>query len=238
MLGLKPAALGAAFLGTAATMTLTAASAQAMAGLRLGIDDGSGGINWTNVLSDGDGDGVLTFAGGVGNMTVDVTTGTTKPAVGSASQPVLGVESLNISGGAGTVYIQFSDIDFTGTLPFMSTLTFNNVTGGGTVEATSYFDESNDLYGLDSIIGDHGSFSGSIPSADVLYGGPSGSTPYSLTTFLTITHNGPNQLSTSSLQVNAVPEPLTILGAGTAIAFGGAFKRKLGKKDKKGSTKA
>ncbi|MDJ0601561.1 MAG: PEP-CTERM sorting domain-containing protein [Crocosphaera sp.] len=30
-----------------------------------------------------------------------------------------------------------------------------------------------------------------------------------------------------------VPEPLTILGAGTAIAFGGAFKRKLAKKNKK-----
>ncbi len=29
---------------------------------------------------------------------------------------------------------------------------------------------------------------------------------------------------------NAVPEPLTILGAGTAVAFGTAFKRKLGKK--------
>ncbi|ACB50218.1 hypothetical protein cce_0867 [Crocosphaera subtropica ATCC 51142] len=28
----------------------------------------------------------------------------------------------------------------------------------------------------------------------------------------------------------AVPEPLTILGAGSAIAFGTAFKRKLGKK--------
>ncbi|GBF80614.1 PEP-CTERM sorting domain-containing protein [Aphanothece sacrum] len=37
---------------------------------------------------------------------------------------------------------------------------------------------------------------------------------------------------------NVVPEPLTMLGAGTAILFGGAFKRKLNKKDKKGSTKA
>ncbi|MDJ0661799.1 MAG: PEP-CTERM sorting domain-containing protein [Crocosphaera sp.] len=35
--------------------------------------------------------------------------------------------------------------------------------------------------------------------------------------------------------VGVVPEPLTILGAGTAIAIGGAFKRKL---RKKGSTKA
>ena len=36
-----------------------------------------------------------------------------------------------------------------------------------------------------------------------------------------------------SLTVQAVPEPLTILGAGTAIAFGTAFKRKLSKKSKK-----
>jgi hypothetical protein len=35
----------------------------------------------------------------------------------------------------------------------------------------------------------------------------------------------------------AVPEPLTMLGAGTAVLFGGAFKRKVNKKDKKGSTK-
>ncbi len=35
------------------------------------------------------------------------------------------------------------------------------------------------------------------------------------------------------VNVGVVPEPLTILGAGTAIAFGGAFKRKLAKKNKK-----
>ncbi|WP_035829475.1 PEP-CTERM sorting domain-containing protein [Crocosphaera watsonii] len=34
-------------------------------------------------------------------------------------------------------------------------------------------------------------------------------------------------------QLQAVPEPLTILGAGTAIAFGTGFKRKLGKAKKK-----
>ncbi len=34
------------------------------------------------------------------------------------------------------------------------------------------------------------------------------------------------------ISVNAVPEPLTILGAGTAIAFGAFFKRKQAKKDK------
>ncbi|WP_198648890.1 PEP-CTERM sorting domain-containing protein [Cyanothece sp. BG0011] len=40
------------------------------------------------------------------------------------------------------------------------------------------------------------------------------------------------------MTLEVVPEPITMLGAGAAVAFGGAFKRKLGKKDKKGSTKA
>ncbi|MDJ0844669.1 PEP-CTERM sorting domain-containing protein [Crocosphaera sp.] len=36
-------------------------------------------------------------------------------------------------------------------------------------------------------------------------------------------------LTFTQKEVSAVPEPLTILGAGTAIAFGTGFKRKLGK---------
>ena len=36
-----------------------------------------------------------------------------------------------------------------------------------------------------------------------------------------------------SVEKAVVPEPLTILGAGTAIAFGAGFKRKLGKANKK-----
>ncbi len=40
-------------------------------------------------------------------------------------------------------------------------------------------------------------------------------------------------VSTFQMTVSAVPEPLTILGAGTAVAFGGFFKGKLSKKQKK-----
>lgn len=38
--------------------------------------------------------------------------------------------------------------------------------------------------------------------------------------------------------IEAVPEPLTMLGVGTAIGFGGFFKRELAKKQKKDKTKA
>lgn len=39
-------------------------------------------------------------------------------------------------------------------------------------------------------------------------------------------------------EVSAIPEPLTILGAGTAVAFGTGFKRKLGKAKKNSKNKA
>ncbi len=40
-------------------------------------------------------------------------------------------------------------------------------------------------------------------------------------------------LSVENVQLTPVPEPLTILGAGTAISFGGFFKRKLSQGQKK-----
>lgn len=39
-------------------------------------------------------------------------------------------------------------------------------------------------------------------------------------------------LSVENVELTPIPEPLTILGAGTAISFGGFFKRKLSKKTK------
>ena len=53
---------------------------------------------------------------------------------------------------------------------------------------------------------------------------------YGFASINSITNSGDFKLT---YEYNAVPEPLTILGAGTAIAFGGAFKRKLAKKNKK-----
>ncbi len=40
-------------------------------------------------------------------------------------------------------------------------------------------------------------------------------------------------LSVENVQLTPVPEPLTILGAGTAISFGGFFKKKLSKRNQK-----
>ena len=50
-----------------------------------------------------------------------------------------------------------------------------------------------------------------------------------------VTANGGDPLFTAMGEVafEAIPEPLTILGAGAAIGFGTAFKRKLAKKEVK-----
>ncbi len=42
-------------------------------------------------------------------------------------------------------------------------------------------------------------------------------------------NNEVSEIAISNLEISVVPEPLTILGAGTALAFGTTFKRKLGK---------
>ncbi|MEA5508410.1 PEP-CTERM sorting domain-containing protein [Crocosphaera sp. UHCC 0190] len=47
------------------------------------------------------------------------------------------------------------------------------------------------------------------------------------------TLSGVNDSNSSTLTYSAVPEPLTILGAGAAISFGTAFKRKLAQKKNK-----
>ncbi len=45
------------------------------------------------------------------------------------------------------------------------------------------------------------------------------------------------KFSSNNEVFEAVPEPLTLLGAGTALGFGTFFKRELSKKQKKEKTK-
>lgn len=71
-------------------------------------DNGGGDIN---ALS-----GVVTFSGAVGDFIVNTTTGITKPILGSATVPILDLNSINVNGNnAGTIVLEFSETDFTNT---------------------------------------------------------------------------------------------------------------------------
>ena len=71
-------------------------------------DNGGGDIN---ALS-----GAVTFSGSVGDFIVNTTTGITKPILGSATVPILDLNSINLNGNnAGTIVLEFSETDFTNT---------------------------------------------------------------------------------------------------------------------------
>src|SRR3954471_15210385 len=79
----------------------------------------SDGVNSVTVVDGGVGDssplaGVVTFNGSIGlNWTLNVTTGVSKPMLGSAKQPWMDLNSVNAtSKGAGSLTIMLSDNGF------------------------------------------------------------------------------------------------------------------------------
>ncbi|EAZ90143.1 PEP-CTERM sorting domain-containing protein [Crocosphaera chwakensis] len=229
MFGLKPVALGVAFAGTAATMTLTAASAQAFS-----IGD---------TLNVG---GVATFGNDLNPPTDEIDFENPGTVLGSSDGAFGGyigtnaiVKDLLLTQDAGITY--FGAVENGN--PFV-TLTGNTAAAGDDI----FFDVDEPLTILRQVVQNpltgSGGIAYSFPQFTGVFRNASGSALG--TGFVTVNQFNSDGSYSMSIEViptdtgnpTAVPEPLTILGAGTAVAFGGAFKRKLGKKDKKGSTKA
>ncbi len=226
MFNLKPAALGAAFLGTAATMTLTAASAQAMS---LNVGDSislSGGaeIEESGGVTEGfPTNTTLIF----GQVEVDQATG----GFDDVEQPPfitindLDLVFYDVIDGDSALYENASIIPFI----VFGEQTINGETGTLTFNLNPGFFQRNEIGIGELVFSDPGLRGSFIFNGSVVAEG-----------FLSASEVTFGSLDSGSYEVTlqVVPEPLTILGAGAAIGFGGAFKRKLGKKDKKGSTKA
>ena len=83
-------------------------------------DNGGGDINAVS--------GVVTFSGAIGDFVVNTTTGITKPILGSATMPILDLNSINVNGNnAGTIVLEFSETVFTNT---SATLDMISIIGG------------------------------------------------------------------------------------------------------------
>jgi PEP-CTERM motif len=156
-------------------------------------------------------EGVVGFAGSVGNFTLNITTGTTKPAVGSATDPVLDIASLNATSflGGGTLIITFSENGFTGQVPGFTGSIGGTTTGTG-VTYSAFLDGAS--LGTTGVLTPTagGSFNGVFFSNF----GPT-SNSYALTQQLVIVHSGANQLTSVDAMLHA-PEPgsLVLLGSG------------------------
>jgi hypothetical protein len=185
---------------------LIAGAASAHAGLILRFDDGVSQLD----IADGSAldanslEGSITYLGSFGTFNLNVSTGTSKPLIGSATEPRLDLNSVNLSGTAGSLSILLTDTDFLGPVGDIGVSSYIGGATDGTVDFSTYLDDSNTAFGMDSLLTDltltGNPFSGSE------FASLSADGPYSLTIATTINHEGGTSITSFNAGV-AVPEP-------------------------------
>lgn len=182
----------------------------------------SDGVNSVTVVDNGPGDsnpapGVVTFNGSLGlNWTLNVTTGLSKPVLGSAAHPRMDLNSVNAtSKGAGQLTIMLSDNDFG---PSAGKLTSKiGGTTQGHVTMNTYADAGNGIFALTSPLTTQGAFGNG--STTVAFSGSAsmsfaGALPFSLTEVATITH--------TKRSITSFNEDLRVPDAGMTLALLGS----------------
>jgi len=189
-------------------------------GAAIGTTTDSGLV--TTVSDGGIGpDGVIFFNGGVGNFIVNVVTGVSDPVIGPGQ---IDLNSLNVTGGSGSLLIGLTDTDYTGGVPAYTT-NFGGTTTGS-VDFNFLHDAGNSEFGgtsfFDPAAASGGAFSGS--STDAV----GAASPYSLTIFAQVDHAGAGDISSFDSHLLPVPLPAAVwlFGSGVLGMVGVARRRR------------
>lgn len=220
---------------------LLAPSASATAGLRLFDGASCATSNCIEVLSDGTtatfGGGTLTTSdvstpgtvtaiGKVGVWVVNVSTGETKPTLGSANAPEMDLSTTNNSSGAGMLTIQWSDTDFS-LVPGYIKSTAGGTTNKGdstSITYTTSTDAGNGLYTPGAPAAttltwppfDAGCTAGPCSWHGTASAGSVGPTNYSLMQQLVFVATDAVQIS-GDVHLQVVPEPASVLLLGGVL---------------------
>jgi hypothetical protein len=213
-----------AVLITALIWTILVSSSPAHATLQLSLDAGGGNsmLVTDNLAGDLDSSqGVVAYAGSLGNFILNVAIGSSKPALGSASDPQINLYSVDITGwhGGGTLTLRLSDTGFTSTgITNFSIGMSGSMSSGGSLLYNAFEDNSNTAFGTTTSICSLSFTTTSFSDActNVL----ATDSAYSLTLATVITLPGSFSGAGFSAQLTdpspAVPEPsaMLLLGAG------------------------
>lgn len=160
-------------------------------------------------------DGAITFSGSIGVFSVNVTTGVSKPLIGPAR---LDLNSIDISGAAGTLLLAVTDTDYDFATPAF-TASYGGTTDGS-INLSFRHDPNNTEFGGAEYAGGtfvaskrndpfSGSVTGAVVSEDL----------YSMSIFAQINHGGGFQATSFIAGVTPAPVPVP----GTALLFGSAL---------------
>jgi hypothetical protein len=192
------------------------------------------GLTTVTITDEGLGDsatgvgnvGVITYIGAVGNFNVNVTTGTSKPVIGTVTAPQLDINSLDVtSGSGGTIIIRLTDTDF-GPSTGGWALAVGGTTQGTVDYADAWVDAGNGEFIKTTSIGSMGPFGGPAFSGTDSSAVGALASPYSVTLELSITHGDGGKSTSLDFSVASTPDAgssLVLFGA--ALAGLGVFAR-------------
>jgi hypothetical protein len=164
--------------------------------------------------------GLITFTGTIGNFVVNVTLGSSKPMIGSATNPMLNITSFNATSSAGgTLAIILSDTDFGPVGPSaMFRTDLNGTLMAGNISAQTYFKNGTyDFFTTPDPVGSIGRLTGVASASDTRVASDIG-TSFSMNMVVTLEHTGAG-VSTfdATARATSVPEPSATLCLGIAL---------------------
>ncbi len=176
------------------------------------------GVGYGTTTIDTSTPGMISYSGTIGNnWTVNLTTGSTKPITGSPEKPYLDLNSVNLSSGAGDLYVFWSDTGFgpsSGTVLASISGTINGAPGS-TLGYSTYADLKDQARIMGELLTSQsfsaGAFSGNASGVDLDTLG----SPYSLTQFIAVHHDEAGSTSYHAI----LDPPTTVPDGGLTLAL-------------------